>query len=183
MQPDDLFSLTLVDGLAAERDGKTIKYRQLRLRETCVADERKAQRMAERVVPVAGVPRLLVSDNDFRYAMTMLHIEYFECDGQRIDQTVLDLDLMGKLSSHDLGLIEQRVFLVELAAEVRYGNMSQADFDLIVQGTKPLPADAPQRVGQAAGVGQAPADPQSGPALLASFTGADAHGTPAGDAR
>ena len=38
---DHLHTLTLADGLPAERDGKTIRYRTVHLRETTVADERE----------------------------------------------------------------------------------------------------------------------------------------------
>ena len=182
---DNLHTLTLADGLPVEREGKTIRYRTVHLRETTVADERAAQRLAERVMLVGGTPRLMVSEADFRYALTMRHIEAFECDGQRIQQAMIDLDLVGKLSSHDLGLIEQRVFLVTLAAEVRYGTMTQAEFDALVSGQSPKAAGAqtPQPVGQAAELGQAAAHSQPGPALLADYVGDAAAGTPAGDGR
>lgn len=179
---DDLFSLTLVDGLTLESNGRPIKYLVAQLRETTVADERIAQRLAERVVVVGGVHKLLVSDADFRYGMTMRHIDAFVCDGQKIPGALIDWEMMGKLSSHDLGLIEQRVFLITLAAEVRYGNMTQADFDAVVSGRTTAQA-SPQRVGQAADVGQAVAESQPGPKLLADFTGSPADGTPSGDGR
>jgi len=178
---DNLSKLTLADGLPAQVDNKTIRYRVVHLRETTVADERAAQRLAERVVMLGGVPKLLVSDADFRFALTMRHIDAFECDGQRIGQPVIDLDLMGKLSSHDLGLIEQRVFLLTMAAELRYGNISQADFDLIAAGGQPAQAGAaaPQPVGQAAGLGPDGSALVPGPALLTDYLGGDAAGAPA----
>lgn len=180
---EDLFTLTLTDGLPTTVDGKTIRYRTVRLRETNVADERAAQRLAERVMLVAGVPKLLVSEADFRYALTMRHIEAFECDGKRIDQATIDLELLGKLGSYDLGLIESRVFLITMAAEVRYGTLSEAEFDALVRGQAPPSAGAaaPQRGGQVAGLGQAAVDPQPGPALLADFVGNPARGPAAGD--
>lgn len=183
-QIDDLYTLTLVDGLPTVSEGKTIKYQIVKLRETTVADERISQRLAERVMLVGGVHKLLVSDADFQFGMTVRHIEAFVCDGQKIPQPMIDLDLVGKLSSHDLGLIEQRVFLITLATEVRYGNITQAEFDRIVSGGAPASAGqaSPQREGQAADVGQAPAQSQSGPSLLADFTGGDAAGTLAGNA-
>lgn len=181
---DDLYTLILVDGLPTESGGKTLKYQVVKLRETTVADERIAQRLAERVMLVGGVHKLLVSDADFQFGMTVRHIDAFVCDGQKIPQPMIDMELVGKLSSHDLGLIEQRVFLIALAAEVRYGNITQGEFDRIVSGGAPSQAGqaSPQREGQAADVGQAPAQSQSGPALLADFTGSDAVGAPAGNA-
>jgi hypothetical protein len=59
------------------------------------------------------------------------------------------------------------VFLIELAEEVRYGNMSQTDFDAIVRTRKLESAGSPQHVGQAAGLGQDDPVAESGPALLA----------------
>ena len=176
----NLFTLTLVDGLKAQTASGIIKYMTVHLRETGVADERLAQRQAERVMLVGGVHKLLVSDADFQFGMTVRHIDAFECDGQKIPQPMIDMDLVGRLSSHDLGLIEQRVFLIALAAEVRYGNIEQAEFDRIMAGGSPAATPSPQRPGQTADVGQAPAQSQSGPALLADFTRVDTAGAPAG---
>lgn len=178
-----IHTLTIADGLRVQSAGKDICYRIVHLRETTVADERIAQRQAERVVSVAGKPTLLVSDADFRFALTARHIEAFECDGQRIPQAVIDLELVGRLSTHDLGLIEQRIFLIELAAEVRYGNISQADFEAIASGQSQPNGGAPQPGGQTARVGQPAAEPRSGPALLADFTGDAADGASSGAGR
>lgn len=176
----DLYSLTLADGLPVQLEGKTIRYKNVRLRETSVAQERKAIQQAERVMVVAGAAKLLVSDADFRFALTAQHIEWFECDGQRIPEAVIDLALVGKLSTHDFGLIEKRVFLINLAAELRYGNIDQSEFDSVIAGGKPAgAAAAPQPVGQAAAVGTMVAAPQSGPAMLTDFVGNPAPGAPA----
>lgn len=179
---EDLFRLTLADGLPATSEGKTIRYMVVRLRETGVAHERAALKQAERVVMIGGQPRLLVSDAEFKLALTVQHIECFECDGQRLSAAVIDLDLVGKLSTHDMALIEQRVFLLTLAAEVRYGNFTQADFDEIVAGRAPAgKLESPQPVGQIPGVGADATSPESGPALLADYAGSAAAGTPSGD--
>lgn len=184
----DLHTLTLVDGLPAQVENRPIRYRVVRLRETSVADERIAERQAERVMMVSGRPTLLVSDSSFRFALTARHIESFECDGQRITQATLGpdgwLDIVGKLSTHDLGLIEYRVYLLTLAAEVRYGTLSDADFAAIVAGERDQEGpQSPQPARQAAELGQAPAEPGDGPALLADFTRRDADGAAAGDGR
>lgn len=172
----DLYTLELKHGLpAATHGGKAIKYRLVRLRDTNVGDERWACRQAERVVTVGGAPKLLVSEEDFKHALTVRHIEYFQCDDVRIGQDIIDLALIDKLDPHDLGLIEQRVFLITLAAEVRNGLMSQADFDAIVAGTSKRGKESPQPLGQDEGVGQAPARAQPGPELLADYAGERAH--------
>ena len=80
----DLFALTLHDGLPGERDGVATRFRNVRLRETGVAHERAAVWQAERVFMVGGVPKVLVSDSEFAFAMTVQHIESFECDGVRL---------------------------------------------------------------------------------------------------
>ena len=180
---EDLYSLTLADGVPVQREGQTIRYRQVRLRETTIADERAALRLAERVVMVGGQPKLMCSDADFRYALTLRHIEQLRCDELVIDGALIDMDLFGKLCSHDLGLIEARVFLITMAAEVRYGNLSQEDFDAYMSGMKPLPAGsaAPQPVGQAAELGPIGPEPVPGPALLADYAGGAAGGAGAGD--
>lgn len=177
---DDLFSLTLVDGLPVEAGGKTLRYRTVKLRETSVADERIAVRLSERVVMLGGVPKLLASEGDFRFAMTMRHCAAFECDGMSIPLDVLDLDVLGKLSPHDLQLIEERVVLITLAAQVRYGTLSQAEFDAFYMGRNPAPTASPQPVGQTASVGADAGHAESGPALLADFTGDAAQGTGGG---
>lgn len=172
----DLYTLELKHGLpATTHGGKAIKYRLVRLRDTNVGDERWACRQAERVVTVGGTPKLLVSEEDFKHALTVRHIECFECDGVKIGQDIIDLALIDKLSSYDLGLIEQRVLLLTLAAEVRNGLITQADFDAIVAGTSKKAQEAPQPLGQVEGVGQAPAHSQLGPELLADYAGERAH--------
>ena len=170
---DDLFTLVLVDGLPAESGGKQLRYRTVKLRETTVADERIAARIAERVVTLNGAPKLLVSDADFRYALTMRHCDQFLCDGQVLHQAVLDLDFFGKLSPHDLQLIEERVVLITLAAQVRYGTLTQQEFEDFATGRQlgSVASSSPQPVGQASGVEQNAGHAESGPALLADFTG------------
>lgn len=175
----DLYRLVLVDGIKLHADGREITYKVVRLRETNVADERAAQLMAERCVIVGGQPKLLVSDAEFRYAMTLKHIESLECDGVKIPAQMIDLDMLGKFSSHDLGKIEERVYLVELAAQVRYGAISQEQFDAIVAGQAEVD-EAPQHAGPAESVGQAPAAAQPVPALLADHSGTYANGAAAG---
>lgn len=171
-KPDDLFTLTLLDGLPAKLGGKEIRYKVVKLRETSVADERKAEREAERCVEVNGAWRLVVSDSTFKHVLNMLHIESMACDDTVLDGHLIDLDLYDRLSSRDLARIEQRIFLVTLAAEVRYGNMTPAEFDAICDGLAPPAApQSPQPSGQASDVG-APADQSGpGPAMLADYSG------------
>ena len=179
---DDLYKLVLADGVQLERDGKpVVPYRTVHLRETTVGDERAALRMAERAVLVQGEYKLLVSDADFRYAMTLRHIEALECDGVRLPQAMLGMDVLDKLSPHDLQLIEQRIFLIEMAAQLRYGVITQEQFAAIMGGVQqPHEVAAPKPAGQAAPVGHALAATGPVPAMLADYAGAPAHGAGAG---
>ena len=70
--------------------------------------------------------------------------------------------------------------LITLAAQVRYGTLSQAEFDAFYMGRNPAPAASPQPVGQTANVGADAGHAESGPALLADFTGGAAQGTGGG---
>lgn len=171
----DLHTLVLADGLPVQTQGaggkQELRYKTVRLRETCITDVRYATRVAERVAMHQGMPRLLVSDADYDLAITMRHCERFEVDGMSIDQSVLDLELFAKLSHHDLGLIQARVALIALAAQVRYGLLTQAQLDLVINGQDAggAAAAAPQPLGQAQAVGEPAADAESGPALLTDF--------------
>ncbi len=183
-QIDDLFRLTLADGLPVQSEGRTLRYRTVTLRETTVADERAATRAAERVMMVGGQPKLMVSEADFRYALTMRHIESIACDDLTISGALLDLEILGRLSAHDLGLIENNVFLINMAAELRHGLISQEDFDSLLAGAKTAAVQsAPQPMGQTEELGHALPQPGSGPALLADYARDAAHGAVAGDAR
>jgi phage FluMu protein gp41 len=182
---DDLFKLTLADGLPVQVEGKTIRYKGVKLRETAVADERIAEREAERLVNIGGAWKMVVSDSAFSFGMTVRHIDAFLCYDTAPPMVIqgsalIDAELVGKLSSHDLHLIEQRIFLITLAAEVRYGNMTQAEFDAVLAGGKlPGGAQSPQSAGQAANVGSTPEPAQPGPQMLADYAGAAAGGASA----
>ncbi len=178
----DLQTLQLVDGLPAQTmsNGQRvdIRYKTVTLRETNVADERKACQLAERVMMVGNAPKLLVSEAENRLAMTMLHCASFHCGSMEIDQSVMNLDTFGKLSSHDLALIEERVFLIELAAQVRYGAITQESFDelLAVRHGKPsTDIQTPQPVGQTPIVGGLAPESDPAPMLLTEYAGGTAH--------
>lgn len=176
---DDLFKLTLLDGLKVTAGGHEMRYQVVTLRETSVADERKAERESERAVNVNGAWKLLVSESNFKHVLNMLHIDSLRCDDQVLPKEVIDLDLYDRLSPRDLKAIEERIFLITLSSEVRYGNMTQQEFDLIAAGLAPVRPHSPQPSGQAPELG-APADQfGSGPAMLADFTGNDTQGAAA----
>ncbi|OZA47379.1 MULTISPECIES: hypothetical protein [unclassified Polaromonas] len=181
-RPDDLFTLTLLDGLPAKMGDKEIRYQVVKLRETSVADERKAEREAERCVQVNGAWRLVVSDSTFKHVLNMLHIESLACDEMTLSGHLIDLDLYDRLSSRDLARIEERIFLVSLAAEVRYGNMTQEQFEAICDGLAPATGpQAPQPSGQAPSVGAPAHQLESGPAMLTDYAGNGAKGAAKSD--
>lgn len=171
--PQELFTLNLRVGLPALRGETTIFYKVVKLREISVADERWAVRAAERLVLWQGQPRLVVSDPDHKLALTARHIEAFVCDGMSIGQELIDLDLVGKLKPVDLAAIEERVFMIELAAKMRYGEITQEQFDAIFGG-KSDDGLSPQPVGPAAGAGAAALADESGPVMLADRSGSGA---------
>lgn len=175
----DLFSLTLRVGLPVEREGKTIHYKVVKLREVDVSDERWAVRQAERLVLWQGQPRLVVSDIDHKLALTARHIEAFVCDGLRLERDLVDLDLIGKLKPVDLAAIEERVFQIEVAAKVRYGEITQAQYDDMFTARVEEPA-APQPVGPSASDGAAAPADGAGPVMLADHSGQGAAGAASG---
>lgn len=177
---DDLFKLTLVDGLKTTAGGAEIRYQVVTLRETSVADERRAERESERAVNVNGAWKLLVSESNFKHLLNMLHIESLRCDDHVLPKEVIDLDLYDRLSQRDLKAIEERIFLITLSSEVRYGNMTQDQFEAIAAGLTPERLESPQPSGQAPELG-APADQSGpGPAMLADYAGNNPQGAPAG---
>lgn len=132
MEP--LFELTLVDGLPTEIGGHTHRYHIVRLRETTVADEQTAIDLAERVRDIPGRgPALLVSEETYARAMTMLAIEQFVGDDRVLNHGEITLELVGKLSSNDWAAIEGRVMLIEASAKLRHGQMTQEQFDAMTE--------------------------------------------------
>jgi phage FluMu protein gp41 len=179
MNTQDIHVLQLVDGLKSTVGTQEVRYRTVRLREVNVADEYAALQMAERVVHVNGKPTLLVSDELYRIALTLRHVKCFQASGlDDIGLELLNLDMFGRLSPHDLHRIEERVVLVDLAAQLRHGLISHADFDAMLAGGKEAPG--PRSEGQAAAVGEAGAATESGPAMLADYGASDATGATAG---
>lgn len=170
----NLFQLTLRVGLPVERASQTIYYKQVELREITLADERWAVQVSERVVQWNGAPKLVVSDSDHRLALTLRHIKKFYIPGVgEIETDIINFDLAGKLLPVDVASLEERVFLIELAQKVRYGEISQEKFDAFLKGTQAPEGglSAPQPVGPAAAAGEPGAAASSGPVMLADFAG------------
>lgn len=183
---EDLSTLLLADGLPAQMElagaRREIRYRRVKLREANVADQRVACKLSERVMIVGGQPKLMVSEAEYDLALTMRHIVSLECleaAGQRIDAAQMDLEMMGKLSVHDLGLLQERVYLMTLAAQVRYGIISAEDFARMTGAAQPSEAASPQPLAQAAAMGDRAAQPEPSITMLADRSGAAAAGAAA----
>lgn len=176
----DIFTIHLADGLPVIRGDKTIRYKLAKLRETNIADERIAVKLSERVVFIQGQPKLLASDAEFRFAMTMRHVDKLICEGiGELDQNAIDLDVFSKLSPHDVAQIERRIFLIEAASQVRYGLITQEQFDAMCTTLHDVNV-APQPLGSGAVSGASASDAGSGPAMLADFNGKGADSTASG---
>lgn len=168
MQKQDLYVLNLADGLKSRIGDKDVIYKTIRLRETTVADELIAVELSERVMIVQGKPTLIVSDELYRLAMNMRHIAAFTCSGlDDIDTDLLNLKMMGRLSSHDMQQIEERVMLISMAAAVRYGTMSPTEFDNVLSGMGKEQTQTKRSKDQTAGVDADDPATQSGPQMLA----------------
>jgi phage FluMu protein gp41 len=187
----NLFTLYLTDGLPAHtlHGGQKVQiaYKEVRLRETNVADHRWAVQQAERAVLVNGAYQLLESKGDYRLALTLRYCEAFMCEGQALPTSAMDLETFCKLSDHDLALIEERVYLIELAAQVRYGALDDAAYRAVVAEhlankgkVKGQGQASPQPESQVTGVAGVVAEPELGPAMLTDFIGTSAHSPAAG---
>lgn len=177
MEIQELYTLRLIDGLPSIIDNKQVFYRTVRLRETSVADDRRAAEMAQRLMTVNGRPMLVMSDETFQQAQTMLHIQAFEEPGlPSIDNNLLGLDIIGKLNRYDWQKIEERCWLIELANQQRYGLLSAAELTAILAAPNKTTPDAvgPRSGGQAEGLGADVAQPESGPVALDIRAGATA---------
>lgn len=165
--------------MATKAGNTEIRYRHVTLRDTDVNDERAAVQLSERVVMVGDKPMLLSSSDEFGFAITMKHVEELRADATTVlSGALLDLNMFGRLSPHDVGLIENRVFLLPLAAQVLYGLITEKELDDFMAGKGA--AASPQPVGEAAVPAAPAAEAQSGP-LLRAFTADGAGGAAAGD--
>lgn len=172
MKPENLTILQLADGLPSQIGKQEVRYKTVHLRETAVEDEMKAVEMAERVVMHNGKPMLLMSNEVYRVAYNMRHIEKFVQSGfDDIELNILNLKMIGMLSPHDMHLIEERILLIEMAKQVRYGLMTQEAFDRVFSGAEQKEAaHVPRPEGQIEGLGEDGTQHQSGPQRLSDNT-------------
>lgn len=173
--PEQIYTLTLKAGIKVKRGQQQVSLRTVRLRDITHADEQAAVAAAERVVVVNGQPRILVSEAAFKTMLAYHRIDaLLGADGTSIERLELSPEIIGRLDPLDWLAIEQRSYLVELAGQLRYGLIDQAEFDRYMQGV--IPEAAPQPVGQAAAAGEAAAQPVPGPVMLSDLTAPGAAG-------
>ena len=132
----NIHRLILIDGLATSINKQDIIYKEVILRETTVADERKAAEGSERAVRLPdGTWRLLSSDDLYAQHMALQSIVAFKASGvEDLDQHVLDIDMLGKLSVYDMQAIQNRMLLIESAAQLRHGLITEQQFSDLQQG-------------------------------------------------
>ncbi|VVE55395.1 hypothetical protein PIN31009_04964 [Pandoraea iniqua] len=184
MNQQDIHVVALVDGLRSQVGDKEVRYRTVRLRETTVADEYAAMQLAERVVDVKGKPTLLVSDELYRVALTLRHCDRFQCAGlDDIPLSLMTLEMFGRLSPLDLARIEERCVLVDLAAQLRHGLISQDAFETMLSDVTKPEGVGPRSEGQTAELGDAGASAQSGPSMLADYAARNTEGAADGAGR
>lgn len=153
--------VTLVDGIKTMIGDKEVPYTIAKLRPPSMDLDWRAINMAERVMMYNGIPTLMMSQEQYTIAMNMLRIERFECVDPSIPPIAaadIELDMFRRLHPLDNAKIEQGILLYDMAEAVRYGNITQAQFDAHFN---PKPNDvkdappAPQPEGEAADVAQA----------------------------
>lgn len=158
MVVSELPTLKLVDGLTIRQGEEDKTYTHVELRETTVADEIKAAKLSEQVGELNGRVVFAPNMDVFTHAMTMLSIVQFTGDGlEPLPAHAINMDTFGKLSRGDVTLIEERSMLIELQAQVRFGLITQDDFDAALANSVggEVTPQTKQPDGQSDGVGQA----------------------------
>ncbi len=175
MAIDALYTLTLVDGLeTSTADGNTQRYHKVTLRETTVEDEAAAVRLSESVMTLNNRPVLLTNDDRYTRALTMLSIDKFEGGGLPIDRSLIDDPLVGKLSRLDWSAIEQRLIVIDAAAQLRHGLINQSQFDELYAGVMPKGPQSRESAGAASAVSNADVATSGAPELLNDRAGKNA---------
>lgn len=146
-QPIDPKVVDLHDGLITTQGDKPIPYKRIILRSPTVDMDMRAIELSERLVMVNNLPTLKMSEEAYRIAMTMLRIERFECSGMSpIGHELIDLGMIGRLHTYDMAKIEHGILLYDMVESLRYGNITQAQFDAAFNNSEP---QTPQPEGEA----------------------------------
>lgn len=146
--------VTLHDGYVTKINEKEVPYKRVILRPPCLGFDEQAIILAERLIMISGVPTLKMSEEIHKIAMTMLRIERFECTDSNIDpidSTLIDLTMMRKIHPLDFIKIEMGVVLFDMVEALRFGNITQKQFDDFYNPTVPNEPNTPQLEGETGG--------------------------------
>lgn len=186
MERSDLYTLRLIEGVPTTIGTQEVRYRIVRLREICLEDQLAAVEAAERLVRVNGKNVLVLSDEIYAIALSSRHIERFEASGvEPIGRDLIDLKLMGRLHPLDMARIDERIALINLAAQARWGLVPEAKLEAVLAALdadgKPVEAKdardtAPRSPDPAEAVADAHDAARPGPGMLTDYAAANAAG-------
>lgn len=118
--------LNLVDGYASTIDGQPVVYKAVELKETTVADEDAAIEAASRPVKTREGWKLLLNEEAYRRHLVLRAIKALHCPGHHaIEGSLLDA---GQFSTWDWYAIESRLVLLEMAGQLRHGQIEPDEF-------------------------------------------------------
>lgn len=169
-----LYTLELKDGIKVTQGTTEVVLRTVRFRDISYTDETVATAAAERLVHIQGVPQLLLSNAAFKTALNFQYIESIGGPALTLGRGEFTMEMVGRIHPLEWQVIESRVYVLELAAQLRYGQIDPAQFKRWLAGE--MPAQAPQPVGQAEDQGAAPSQSVPGPAVLTDLTDTRAPG-------
>lgn len=143
----DLYRLRLVGGLELDRQGSTpVTLYTVELSEARERHIHQALRAVQELRRAPDTGRWVLAHNDelFDAARVAAQIKSIGSDteGLVLNQPDIDLDVLGKLHPLDVALINERLMEIELAAQYRWGLISEDSYQL-AQQSKQLSKAAP----------------------------------------
>lgn len=132
----DLYTVELVGGLRLRnaRTGADAVYKTVMLRESCEAYLHDAIRQVQELRRTPDGMRLVHNQALFEAARIAAHIDRFTGSGPDLVSADIDLAVLGKLHPLDVALIAERLMHIELAAQLRWGMITQDEYELILLG-------------------------------------------------
>jgi hypothetical protein len=150
----DLYTVELVQGLrlkSLHAGGTSAVYKTVFLRESCEKYLHDAIRQVQEMKRGPdGRMHLVHNEALYEAARIAQHIDHFSGNGPDLLASDIDLAVLGQLHPLDVALIADRLLHIELAAQLRWGLITQDEYDLILLGKssaskKPLtPAESLQ---------------------------------------
>lgn len=133
----DLYTVQLIQGLTVKNlkgrgDGV---YKIVCLRESCERFLHDAIRQVQEMRRGPDNSYHLVHNQAlYEAARIVQHIDKFVGGGPDLHASDIDLSVLGNLHPLDVMLIQEKLFCIEIAAQVRWGLMDQEEADLILNG-------------------------------------------------